>query len=236
MGSDRSYVQLHAHSSSSFDSRADPCRMVDRAVDLGFTHLAITDHDRIEGVLRARDYAGDRIRIIVGQEITSPDGDLVGLFVERVIPPGLSAKDAAAAVHEQGGLVGLPHPFDSLRSSGGSRAGGAEEVLEQMAGIVDYVEAHNARAYRDANPKATSFAEAHGLPGVAVSDAHSLRELGVAGTVLPGDFSSASELLELLPRAELMTGRAPYYVRLWTPVARVLNRALELVPRSRTAQ
>ena len=198
--------------------------MVDRAVGLGFTHLAITDHDRIEGVLRARDHAGDRIAIIVGQEVTSPDGDLIALFVERPIPPGLSAMEAASAVHEQGGLVGLPHPFDGLRASGGSRADGTEDVLEQMADMVDYVETHNARAYRDANPKAAAFAATHGLPGVAVSDAHSLRELGVAGTILAGDFSTASELLALLPQAELVTGRAPYYVRLWTPVARFTNR------------
>ena len=198
--------------------------MVDRAVELGFTHLAITDHDRIEGVLRARDHAGDRIRVIVGQEITSPDGDLIALFVERVTPPGLRAMDAAAAVHEQGGLVGLPHPFDGMRVSGGSRSGGASDLLDRLAAVVDYVEVHNARAYRDANPRAAAFAEAHGLPGAAVSYAHSLRELGVAGTFLPGDFSSAPELLALLPQAELVTGRAPYYVRLWTPVAKVINR------------
>lgn len=197
--------------------------MVDRAVELGFTHLAITDHDRIEGVLRARDYAGDRIRIIVGQEITSPDGDLIALFVEQVIPPGLRAIDAAEIVHEQGGLVGLPHPFDGLRASGGSRASGADGELKRIAGSVDYVETHNARAYRGANPKAAAFAEAQGLPGVAVSDAHSLRELGVAGTVLAHDFSTAAELKTLLPEAQLVTGRAPYYVRLWTPLARVAN-------------
>ena len=224
MESQRSFVQLHSHSSSSFDSRVDPRKMVDRAVELGFTHLAITDHDRIEGVLRARDYAGDRIFVVVGQEITSPDGDLIALFIDRTVPPGLRALDAAAATHEQGGLVGLPHPFDSLRASGGSRAGEAEDVLEQMARTVDYVETHNARAYRDSNPRAAAFAERHGLPGVAVSDAHSLRELGVAGTVLPGSFTTAAELLALLPDAELVTGRAPYYVRLWTPIARVLNK------------
>jgi hypothetical protein len=90
----------------------------------------------------------------------------------------------------------------------------AKDLLDRLAGVVDYVETDDARAYRDANPRAAAFAESHGLPGVAVSDAHSLRELGVAGTVLPGDFSSASELLELLPDATLVTGRAPYYVRL----------------------
>ncbi len=221
---DRSYVQLHAHSASSFDARTDPRKMVDRAIELGFTHLAITDHDKIEGVLRARDHAGDRIRVIVGQEVSSPDGDLIALYVEQVIPPGLRALDAAESIHEQGGLVGLPHPFDGLRSSGGSQADDSDAVLDRLASVVDYVEVHNARAYGAANPKAAEFAKAHGLPGVAVSDAHSLRELGVAGTIVPGDFSTAAELRELLPQAELMTGRAPYYVRVWTPVAKFINR------------
>jgi len=89
---------------------------------------------------------------------------------------------------------------------------------------VDYVETHNARAYRDANPLAGAFAERHGLPGVASSDAHSVTEVGVASTVLPGPFSSADELRALLPQAEIVPGRASYYVRLWTPMAKLLNR------------
>lgn len=224
MESQRSFVQLHSHSSSSFDSRVDPKKMVDRAVELGFTHLAITDHDRIEGVRRAAEYAGDALQVIIGEEVLSRDGDLIALFLEQTVPPGMSAAETAAAVHEQGGLVGLPHPFDSLRASGGSRAGDGEPALDELAASVDYVETHNARAYRDSNPRAAAFAERHELPGVAVSDAHSLRELGVAGIVLPGSFTTAAELLALLPDAELVTGRAPYYVRLWTPIARVLNK------------
>ena len=94
-----------------------------------------------------------------------------------------------------------------------------------MATIVDYVETHNARAYRDANPLAGAFADRHGLPGVASSDAHSLTELGIASTVLPGRFCSAQELLALLPQAQITPGRASYYVRLWTPLAKLVNRA-----------
>ena len=82
--------------------------------------------------------------------------------------------------------MGLPHPFDSYRSSGGSKAGEAEQRLEELAAIVDYVETFNARAYRDANPLAGAFAARHELPGVASSDAHSITELGIATTALPG--------------------------------------------------
>ncbi len=221
----RSFADLHTHSSASFDSLSDPRQMMDRAVRLGLTHLAITDHERIDGAQRARDLAPPTLQVIVGEEIRSADGDILGLYLERAVAPGMSAADTAAAIREQGGLVGLPHPFDSFRSSGGSQAGDAEQKLEALAGIVDYVEVHNARAYRDANPLAAAFAARHGLPGVASSDAHSITELGIASTVIPGSFSSADELRALLPAAVVQPGRASYYLRLWTPIAKLVNRA-----------
>ncbi len=225
---DRSFVDLHAHSSASFDSLSDPNKMIKKAIRVGLTHLAITDHERIDGAQRARELSPPGLQIIVGEEVRTAEGDMLGLFLERVVPPGLSAAETAAAIREQGGLVGLPHPFDGFRSSGGSKAeggsGDAEQTLEALAAIVDYVETHNARAYRDANPLAAAFAARHGLPGVASSDAHSITELGIASTVLPGSFTTTEELRALLPRAELITGRASYYVRLWTPVAKLVNR------------
>lgn len=219
-----SFVDLHSHSSASFDSLSDPRRMIEKAVRLGLTHLAITDHERIDGALRARDLASDRVEVIVGEEIRSADGDILGLFLERAVPAGMSAAETATAIREQGGLVGLPHPFDGLRSSGGSKARSAEQKLTELAAIVDYVETYNARAYRDANPLAMAFAKRHGLPGVASSDAHSILELGIASTVLPGTFDDAAGLRDLLLQAQLMPGRASYYVRLWTPVAKLVNR------------
>ncbi len=224
IGTARSFVDLHSHSAASFDSLSDPGSMVEKAARLGLTHLAITDHERIDGALRARDLAAGRIQVIVGEEIRTTDGDLLGLFLDRPVPPGMSAVDTAGAIHAQEGLVGLPHPFDGFRSSGGSTAGAAEQKLEQLAAIVDYVEIHNARAYRDANPLAAAFAARHGVAGVASSDAHSVMEIGIASTMLPGGFHDAAGLRSLLARAEPVPGRASYYVRLWTPVAKVVNR------------
>lgn len=199
--------------------------MLERARTLGLTHLAITDHERIDGALRARDLEPDGVRVIVGEEIRSRDGDLIGLFLEEAVPPGLDAVETAAAIREQGGIVGLPHPFDRTRASGGVRAGDAQAALERLAELVDYVEVHNARAYRDANPMAGAFAERHGLPGLASSDAHTIMEIGIASTVLPGPFESAPELKAILAQASLLTGRASLYVRLWTPVAKAVQRA-----------
>jgi hypothetical protein len=221
---ERSFLDLHCHSSASFDSLASPARLVAKARRIGLTHLAITDHERIDGALRARDLAPDDIAIIVGEEVRSTEGDLIGLFLERAVPPGMSAAETAAAIHEQGGIVGLPHPFDRFRSSGGSRAAQQQRGLDALAASVDYVEVHNARAYRDANPMAAAFAEAHGLPGTASSDAHSVMELGVAQTVVDGQVDDAAGFLAALPGASLLTGRASYLIRAWTPMAKVLQR------------
>ena len=98
--------------------------------------------------------------------------------------------------------------------------------MERLAGQVDWIETHNARiAVGNGNVLAAEFAVGHGLPGIAVSDAHSSFEVGVAYTVLDGDLSSAAGLLAALPTAELITGRASIYVRLLTPLAKVVQRA-----------
>jgi predicted metal-dependent phosphoesterase TrpH len=222
-GPERSFLELHCHSSYSFDSLAPPERLVAKARRIGLTHLAITDHERIEGALRARDLAPPDLTVIVGQEVRSSDGDLIGLYLEHAVPPGMSAIETAAAIHDQGAIVGLPHPFDGFRSSGGVRAGEGS-LLDAIAGVVDYVEVHNARALGNANPRAAEFASRHGLPGVSASDAHSVMELGVAQTVVAGSCRDAAGLLAALPGATLVTGRASYLIRAWTPVAKVVQR------------
>ncbi len=100
----------------------------------------------------------------------------------------------------------------------------AADALGGLAAAVDFVEVHNARAVGRANERAALFAREHGLPGVASSDAHSLMEVGVAYSVLPRDFSSAAELRDLLVDADLVMGRGSYFVRLWTPIAKVVQR------------
>jgi hypothetical protein len=85
-GLDRAFIDLHCHTSASFDSLASPGDIVRAAARRGLTHLAVTDHDRIDGALRARDAAPDRLTIIVGEEVTTSDDDLIAAFLERAVP------------------------------------------------------------------------------------------------------------------------------------------------------
>jgi predicted metal-dependent phosphoesterase TrpH len=224
VGSGRFFVDLHVHTSASFDSLASPRSVVRAAASRGLTHIAITDHDRIEGAIVARDLAANdapNLTVIVGQEIRTRDGDLIGVFLDESIPSGLDAIDAIAAVRAQGGLVGIPHPFDRFR---GSLL--ADGRMDTVATQVDWVESHNARIMMgNGNQRAAKFAAAHGLPGVAVSDAHSVIEVGVAYIALDGDPGSAAGLREALPTAELVMGRATLFVRAVTPLAKLVQRA-----------
>ncbi|HYN69008.1 MAG TPA: PHP domain-containing protein [Candidatus Eisenbacteria bacterium] len=220
----RAFVDLHCHTSASFDSLARPAAVARAAAARGLTHLAITDHERIDGALSARAAAPDGLTIIVGEEIRTRDGDLIGLFLDRAIPPGLSAEETIAAVREQGGVVGMPHPFDRLRGS--LARGQADDRLATLAGSVDFIEAWNARLLLgNGNARAAALAFAAGVPGVAVSDAHTVIEVGVASTILDGDPSTPEGLRDALAGdLVLRLGRASAYVRLFTPAAKLVQR------------
>ncbi len=215
----RAFIDLHCHTSASFDCLSRPADVVKAAAKRGLTHLIVTDHDRIDGALAARDAAPAGLTVIIGEEIKTSDGDLLGAYLTSAVPPGLSAVDSIAAIREQGGLVGIPHPFDRFRGSLSKTA-----RLDALAPLVDWVETHNARLVGSGNEQAGAFSLEHGLPGVASSDAHSLLEVAVAYTAVEGDPSTAAGLLAALSDVEIVPGRASYLIRLWTPAAKGIQR------------
>lgn len=215
----RAFVDLHCHSRGSFDSLSAPKDMIKAATDRGLTHLAVTDHDRIDVALEMRAMAPADLTILVGEEVKTAEGDLICVFLERVIPPGMSALETIAAAREQGALVGIPHPFDKMRGSLLRDA-----AMASLAPHVDWVETHNARVVGHGNEDAAQFAIDQGLPGIAVSDAHSIMEIGVAYIAIDGDPSTPAGLLAGLAGLEVIPGRASYFVRLWTPLAKGVNR------------
>ena len=98
--------------------------------------------------------------MIIGQEVRTTTGDLIALFVEKPIPVGKSPAEAAALIHEQGGLAGLAHPFDRFRQGAGRT--GWEKELEELIPLLDFVEIWNARLFLgDGNVQAAEFAKEH---------------------------------------------------------------------------
>lgn len=191
-------VDLHTHSNLSPDGSlkiADYQSMLDRGV---LDYIAVTDHNTIEFALKAKEKLGEKI--IVGEEITAREGEIVGLYLTTAIPAGLSAAETADLIHKQGGVVYIPHPFETVRK------GLALEVLEGIASAVDIVEVHNGRAiFQDKSARATDWAKLYQLPGAASSDAHGKYGWGKTYSVIEGA-PTKEKLAELLYKATYRVG------------------------------
>lgn len=183
-------IDLHTHTHYSPDGITSPKRFVEACRRKRLTCVAVTDHNTIRGALAVKEAAD--FRVIIGEEIRSSEGEIIGLFLSEEVPPELSARETIERIRAQGGLVSLPHPTDRFRGGVGG------EGLARLAPLVDIVEVMNARTTvgRD-NDAATRLAEEHGLVGVAVSDAHSPWEMGRAYVEAP-DFEGPQEFLEAL--------------------------------------
>ena len=201
-------ADLHVHTEFSFDCATPLMKLIQRCLKQNIGCLAVTDHNTIQGALKLKEQAP--FKVIVGEEIKTREGDLVGLFLQEEVPPGLSAAETAKLVKEQGGLVSLPHPFDRFRGSAISEKGIAE-VLP----MTDVIEAFNARnTLPSADRRAGELAGTHQIALCAVSDAHSLGEIGKAYTLVP-DFSySPRAFLEALRQGNLIKKRSSPLVHL----------------------
>lgn len=181
-------VDLHMHSSASRDCTVAPQRMADAARRLGLSPVVLTDHDTIAGAVTLRQSG---VPVIVGQEISTADGELIGLFLEEAVPRDLPATATVRAIKEQGGLVYVQHPYDRYRKHL------PEEVLERIADDIDIVEVFNARCDDEANQLANDLRITLGVAAGAGSDAHRSEDVG-AGYVELDPFDNAQGFLRSL--------------------------------------
>jgi len=167
-------VELHSHTRHSRDCLLSYERIIAVCQRRGIGALAVTDHNEIDGAFAMRERAP--FPIIVGEEIFTSQGEIIGLFLKEFIPRGLTPQETVSCIHEQGALVYVPHPFDSYRKGAVGQA-----VLDAILPDIDLIEALNARNIRhEDDEKALRYADEHGLAMAAGSDAHSVGEFGNA--------------------------------------------------------
>lgn len=181
-------VELHSHTFASGDCLLQPADIIRTCRTRAIDRLAVTDHNTIRGALAVQAAAPDLV--IVGEEIMTTQGELLGYFVREEILPGLSPAETIARLRAQGAAISVSHPFDRHR-----QGAWREPDLAAIAPLVDAIEIFNARALHQAdNDRAAAFAQAHGLLGTVGSDAHSARELGRARMFM-ASAASASDLI-----------------------------------------
>jgi predicted metal-dependent phosphoesterase TrpH len=201
-------ADLHCHTVFSRDCCTSISALVTRCERVGLGCLAVTDHNEIEGAFRVRDRAA--FRVIVGEEIFTAEGEVIGLFLESRIPPRLPFRETLLRIKAQGGVVYLPHPISGIRTSQLSR-----EVIEANADLLDVVERFNARTLLVTESEIRwldGFIGAHGLAAGAASDAHSPWEIGTVRVEL-ADFDTPATFVGALRGAVVHGRRSPLWMR-----------------------
>lgn len=204
-------ADLHIHSSASYDSRSEPWAIVATCLRRGLGAFAVADHNALDGSLAAAELvASDEFadfmelhypgrphpRAVVAQEINTRDGEAMGMFISRPLTRGLPLAETIAEIHEQGGLVNIPHPFARI-----AHRRPRLDFMERHAAGIDVVEVYNARnIYAADDEVAFDFARRHNLGRSGGSDAHFRNEIG-RGYVLLEDFDGPESFLASLKNA-----------------------------------
>lgn len=161
--------------------------------------IAVTDHNRVDFAQDLQAKLGDRI--IVGEEIMTTAGEIIGLFLKKLVKPGLTPLETIEHIKSQGGIVYIPHPFETVRK------GLHPSVLEEITDYVDIIEACNGRAFfQNRSEQAVVWARLNQKFMAASSDAHGVRGLGPTHTML-SELPTKDTLLTLMKGAVPMTGR-----------------------------
>lgn len=204
-------IDLHIHTRHSGHSLLTPKSVAKTARRRGLGCVAITDHDSIRGAIEV----SRLFPTIIGEEVSCREGDVIGLFLTEEVASG-PALEVMDAIRAQGGLVMIPHPFDSMRSEA--------LMSEELCAKGDVIEAFNSRVFRiQDNARADAFAKARGLPRVVGSDAHTALEIGRSWLEVD-DVSSPQNFIRSLATAELHTRRSPMVVHAQTKLLKSFGR------------
>ena len=209
-GHGRVRVDLHTHTMWSGDSTTTPDEFAAAVDASGLDVVCITDHNAIEGAVALRDRLA--CRVIVGEELRTAAGEIIGLFLTQRVPMGISHADAAKAIRDQGGVVYIPHPFDPMRRNM------SEAALYELAenDLIDAVEVLNSKtSLASLNRRAAEFAAEFGIVGGAGSDGHVPDALSAAYVEM-ADFDTPMEFLAALDGADVI-GHHWDEPRPWTP-------------------
>jgi len=210
-------VETHSHTEWSKDCLVQPERIFRLCAERGIDRIAITDHNTADGAIAMQKLMPNLV--IVGEEIMTTQGELLGYFLQETIPAGLTPEETIRRLRDQGAAISVSHPFDRFRK-GAWQQGDLERIIDK----VDAIEVFNARCLLSQdNAKALAFAQQHGVLGTAGSDAHTGMEYGKA-MVRVQPFEGASDFVASLRSAEYITSLSPFYVHFGSTYAKWLKK------------
>ena len=216
-------IELHCHTYHSKDCLMLPEQLLEQCILKGIDLIAITDHNAIQGAYEAATLDPDRV--IIGEEIMTTAGELLGYYMKELVPPGLSPHETIARLRAQGAFISVAHPFDYTRQGAWK-----EEALLEILKLVDGIEIFNARTWSStANNRAAALCSSEGMLTTAGPDAHTSFEIGRATMITPAFFDAESMRLALAS-AQIHARRSSPLVHLFSRYA-TFRKALGWKPR-----
>jgi predicted metal-dependent phosphoesterase TrpH len=207
-------ADLHIHTCYSPDCLTPLEQIVERCIELDINCIAVADHNTIAGALKLRRIAP--FKVIVAEEILTPVGEIMGLFLSEAVSRGLSPQETISRIRSQGGLVAIPHPFGrSLFRDANTLT--STEVLSQ----VDIIETFNSRTpFSNGIVRAYKLAKEQGKAASAGSDAHTLGEIGRAYVEMP-EFDGPEDFLNSLAQGKIFGQKSSYLAHFASTWARI---------------
>ena len=210
-------ADLHIHTRYSIDCNTPLDKVISRCLETGINCIAIADHGTTEGALKLQQLAP--FPVIVAEEILTPYGEIMGMFLQETIPSGLSVEQTLLRIKEQDGLVCIPHPFDRIRHSGFDG-----NLIETIAEQIDIIEVFNSRSLtHQPSDTARSFAEKHGIAQSAGSDAHTAGEIGMACVEIL-EFNGRDEFLQVLSQSTIYGQRSNPIIHVASTLTKLKNK------------
>ena len=207
-------ADLHVHTWHSVDSSMSYDQLIEACLGKGINCVAIADHGTTRGARDLQKIAP--FKIIVCEEVLTPYGEIMGMFLKEDIPWKVPLEEAIKLIHGQGGLVNIPHPFDRVRPSAFRNL----KVLESIADQVDIIEVFNSRSlFPGIESKARAFAAKHNKIISNGSDGHSPSEIGYA-CVEMAEFNTGEEFLSSLSAGRLYGRKSSPLIHLISSAAR----------------
>lgn len=182
-------IDLHLHSLYSHDGRSSLEELVARCLECRLDRIALTDHNTVEGALALAKTAPELT--IVGEEVKTREGEVIGLFITGRIAPYMAPEEAMDAIHGMGGLTYVPHPLDR------NRANFRADRIVELSSRIDIIETYNPWCDMEANQAASRLAEDLDKVAATGSDAHSALELGHSWMEIE-DYEGPQDFLEKL--------------------------------------
>ncbi len=171
-------VELHVHTKYSKDSFMCFWPLLIKCRLKGIDSIAITDHNSLKGATQFAEFClkhGNKLHVILGEEIFTNTGEIIGLYLKQEIPPGLSPKETIKLIKKQNGIVYVPHPYDKKRH----RTVLHESAIQENKNFIDCIEIHNGRNISSQyDIEQRKIANKYQLTPVIGSDAHTLIEIG----------------------------------------------------------